>query len=65
MIEIYVGPNGYGKTTALVNKMKELINLGIPENEIIFLESEMLLMDEVKDTKDESKTMEFILQELL
>lgn len=65
MICVYIGPNGYGKTTKLHDEKKKLVGSGIKENEILFLESEILLMDEVKDTKDESKTMEFILQELL
>ena len=65
MITIYLGPNGYGKTRKLENEKKSLISSGVDEKDILFLESEILLMDEVKDTKDESKTMEFILQELL
>ena len=64
MVKIYIGPNGYGKTTKLINEKDDLIKSGIPEKDILFLESEILLMDEVKDTKDESKTLEFIIQEL-
>ena len=41
MIKVYIGPNGYGKTTRLNEEKKALINSGIPEKEIIFLESEM------------------------
>jgi len=65
MLKIYIGPNGFGKTTALNNEKAKLTSSGIPENEILFLESEILLLDEVKDTKDNSKTMEYIIQELL
>ena len=66
MIKVLIGPNGFGKTTRLRNIKKELIeNQNITENEILFLESEILLSDEMKDTKDETKTMEYILSELL
>jgi predicted ATP-binding protein involved in virulence len=65
MIRVFIGPNGYGKTTKLENIKQNLITSGIHENEILFLESEILLLEEIKDTKDNSKTMEFILAELL
>jgi predicted ATPase len=65
MIKVFIGPNGYGKTTKLENIKSNLIATGISESEILFLESEILLLDEVKDTKDNSKTMEYILDELL
>lgn len=63
-LEIYIGPNGYGKTTKLNDIKKDLINSGVSEDEILFLDSEILLLDEVKDTKDQTKTMEFILSEI-
>lgn len=65
MIEVYIGPNGFGKTTKLIEIQKNLENSGISRDEILFLESEILLSDEVKDSKDETKTMEYILTELL
>lgn len=65
MLRVYIGPNGYGKTTALESDKKDLINKGVPEKEILFLESEILLTDELKDSKDSTKTMEFIIGELL
>ena len=65
MIKILIGPNGYDKTTKLVNLKKELISGGVNESEILFLESEILLLDEVKDTKNNTATMEYILTELL
>lgn len=65
MIKIYIGPNGYGKTTQLRNEEKQLISSGIIADEILFLESELLLSDEIKDTKDSTKTMEYITAELL
>ena len=64
MINVYIGPNGFGKTTKLHEEKDRLISSGVPEKEVLFLDSEILLLDEVKDTKDESKTMEFIVQEL-
>ena len=64
MINVFIGPNGCGKTTKLLEEKNNLIASGVLEKDIIFLESEILLLDEVKDTKDESKTLEFILQEL-
>ncbi|UWD34400.1 AAA family ATPase [Mesomycoplasma molare] len=66
MIEIYIGPNGFGKTKNLEKKRNELIeNGGVEKIDILFLESEILLSDEVKDTKDETLAMEYILYELL
>lgn len=64
-LTVYIGPNGFGKTTKLKSIRKELIESGTPESSILFLDSEILLLDEMKDTKDESKTMEYILSELL
>ena len=65
MLEVYIGPNGYGKTKRLESIKQNLITSGVHSSEILFLESELLLMDEVKDTKDSTKTMEYILTELL
>lgn len=65
MFHIYVGPNGFGKTKSLENKKEELVASGIDEKEILFVESELLLMDEVKDSKDTTKTMDFIISEIL
>jgi len=65
MIKVFIGPNGYGKTTKLESIKQNLINSGVNGNEILFLESEILLLEEVKDTKDNTKTMEYILTELL
>jgi predicted ATP-dependent endonuclease of OLD family len=65
MIKVFIGPNGYGKTTKLESIKQNLINSGVNVNEILFLESEILLLEEVKDTKDNTKTMEYILTELL
>ena len=61
MISIYIGPNGFGKTKRLehINKV-----INDPENSI-FLQSEILLSDEIKDTKDDTKTMEYILNEVI
>ncbi|OQA78260.1 MAG: hypothetical protein BWY30_00798 [Tenericutes bacterium ADurb.Bin239] len=65
-LDVYIGPNGFGKTTKLNNVRDDLIDSkGVPKNEIIFLNSEILLVDEMKDTRDESKTMEFIINEVL
>ena len=65
MIKVFIGPNGYGKTTKLEGIKQNLINSGVNSNEILFLESEILLLEEIKDTKDNTKTMEYILTELL
>lgn len=65
MFHIYIGPNGFGKTHALEDERDKLKSSGIPESEILFIESELLLQDEVKDNKDTTKTMEFIIGELL
>jgi len=65
MIKVFIGPNGFGKTTKLESTKQNLISSGVSESEILFLESEILLLEEVKDTKDNTKTMEYILTELL
>lgn len=66
MLEIYIGPNGYGKTRKLISLKEDLIKKqNVDETNILFIDSEILLMDEVKDTKDNSKTMEYILTEIL
>lgn len=62
MIKIFIGPNGYGKTTKLQNIKEQIESLG--HTDTILLESEILLLDEVKDTVDSSKTMEFIIDNL-
>lgn len=65
-LDIYIGPNGFGKTTKLKNIKKDLVdNQGVLESDILFLESEILLLDEMKDTKDDTKSMEYVLSELL
>lgn len=65
MFHIYIGPNGFGKTRALELERDSLIKSGVKEDKILFIESELLLLDEIKDSKDTSKTMEFIIDELL
>mgnify|MGYP000950784489 CR=1 FL=1 len=66
MIKILIGPNGFGKTTALRDKKKELIDNGeVEEKDILFLESEILVLDEMKDTTDKTFAMEYIISELL
>lgn len=65
MIKLFIGPNGYGKTTALNNKRKELIDSGVDSNKIMFLPSEILVLDEIKDTTNTSFAMEYIISELL
>jgi predicted ATP-dependent endonuclease of OLD family len=65
MLTIYIGPNGYGKTTKLHQIKDGLVNNGTLENGILFLDSEISLEEEVKDTKDNTQTMEYIITELL
>lgn len=66
MIRILIGQNGYGKTTSLREKKKELIDSeGIEEKDILFLESEILALDEMKDTTDKTFAMEYIISEIL
>ena len=64
-LTVLIGPNGYGKTTYLNEYKSKLINSGVPETDILFLESEIKLLDEVKDTVDTSQTMEYLLSELI
>lgn len=66
MVKIYIGPNGYGKTTKLnAEKDRLMLEDDILESNILFFPSELLLLDEMKDTKDGTQTMEYILTELL
>lgn len=65
MIKIFIGPNGYGKTTQLETEKKLLLQNNINEDDILFLPSEILLLDEMKDTKDSTQTMEYLLTEIL
>ena len=61
-ITVVIGPNGYGKTTYLDETKKALEKKG---ERVLYIPSEIKLMDEVKDTVDTSQTMEFLLQEIL
>lgn len=60
-LTIFIGPNGYGKTKKLETE-KEKIENNNP-NETIFLPSEILLEDELKDSEN-SKSMEYFLEEI-
>lgn len=64
-IEIVIGPNGFGKTTYLEATKKELEQSGVSPNDILYLPSEIKLLDEVKDTTENSTTMEYIVSELI
>lgn len=65
MLKILIGPNGFGKTTALNTKKDDLINSGISEKIILFLPSEILMLEEMKDTTDKTFAMEYIISEIL
>lgn len=65
MIEVVIGPNGYGKTTYLETKRRELVSAGVDARDILFLPSEIKLLDEVKDSIDSSQTMEYLMSEML
>lgn len=60
--KIYIGPNGFGKTFALNEDYKSFLKSH--PNQVIFLPSEIMLSDEIKDTIDSSMTMEYILSEI-
>lgn len=63
-LEVVIGPNGYGKTTYLEARRRELIDGGVDPREIL-PPSEIKLMDEVKDSLDSSQTMEYIMTKML
>lgn len=65
MLEVYIGLNGYGKINRLKHIKQNLIDSVIISNEILFLYLKLLLIDEVKDIKDSSKMIKYILTELL
>ena len=64
-IEVVIGPNGYGKSTYLEQKRDGLLSNGIDASDILYMPSEIKLMDEVKDSLDNSQTMEFLMSEML
>ena len=64
-LEVVIGPNGYGKTTYLESEKTRLIKGGVDPREILFLPSEIKLLDEVKDSLDSSQTMEYLMSEML
>ena len=64
-IEVVIGPNGYGKSTYLEQKRDGLLSNGIDASDIRYMPSEIKLMDEVKDSLDNSQTMEFLMSEML
>lgn len=63
MLQIFVGPNGFGKTTKLIEIKKKLDNQ--KSNNTIMLSSELIFDDEVKDTVNTSMLMEYIITEIL
>ena len=63
MLQIFVGPNGFGKTTKLIEIKKKLDNQ--KNNNTIMLSSELIFDDEVKDTVNTSMLMEYIITEIL
>lgn len=64
-LEVVIGPNGYGKTTYLESEKERLIKNGVTSRQILFLPSEIKLLDEVKDSIDSSHTMEYLMSEML
>ncbi|MDD2496010.1 MAG: AAA family ATPase [Bacilli bacterium] len=65
MLKVFIGPNGFGKTTELRNKRDELIKLDKTRKDIIFLPSEIVYDEEMKDTVDKSFFMEYLISEIL
>lgn len=64
-LEVVIGPNGFGKTTYLNQRKKDLLDAGVSPRDILFLPSEIKLLDEVKDSLDTSQTMEYLMTEML
>lgn len=65
MLTIYIGPNGFGKTTQLEKDYEELIKNGILKNKIIKLNAEIIFSDEMKDSVNKSFMLDYIVSELL
>ena len=63
MLQVFIGPNGFGKTTKLERIKKELDEK--KKNNTIMLGSELIFDDEVKDTVNTSMFMEYIITEIL
>lgn len=65
MLKIYIGPNGYGKTYAMKSEYEELKLQNKNRKDILFLNSEIVFADEMKDTVTNSFVMEYLIEELL
>lgn len=63
MLKVYIGPNGYGKTTKLINLKKE-IDKNEPNNSFM-LNSELVLENELKDTINDSMMMDYVINDIL
>ena len=61
-LTIVIGPNGFGKTTYLEEKQKELNKEG---ETVIYIPSEITLTDELKDGRDTTLAMNNIVSELI
>lgn len=65
MLNIYIGPNGYGKSYSVKEKIKELEDSGVPKRDIILLNSEIVFADEMKDSVNSSFVLDYLVEELL
>ena len=63
MLTVYIGPNGYGKTTKL-NNIKKVYDAKEPRNTFM-LNSELVLENEMKDTINDSMMMDYIINDIL
>lgn len=65
MLNIFIGPNGYGKSYELERIKKSLLDEDNERKDIIMLGSELVFADEMKDTVNSSFFMDYIITELL
>lgn len=63
MLNVFIGPNGYGKTTKLINMKKEC-DIKNPGSTFM-LNSELVLENEMKDTINDSMMMDYIINDIL
>lgn len=63
MLTVYIGPNGYGKTTKL-NNIKKVYDAKESRNTFM-LNSELVIENEMKDTVNDSMMMDYIINDIL
>lgn len=65
MLKVYIGPNGYGKSYAIDEEIKELKKENEARKDIIKLGAELVFAEEMKDSVNSSFVLDYLVEELL